>query len=582
MTTVIFAIYENTPKLNYPNYQDVAWYTSKKTEITNLLKTCNFSFPKSIHKVYYYGIAQIEKDKIITIGMVMTPTSQRTDINHVELYSICTDQMHRKQGHAKVMIANVLKYFKQRYKYAWIAIDINHSETYFKSLVKMYSQVGFQYYPTYGTATPLGVEFHTGFVQLIAPLGKYDGQIAKIVNPHTIKMAWKCARLKATPQNMRIYSNVMDNVYKKYGHFPYEYGGPMLFQTSLPTSETDKLLPIETVTDVNLATLAKGDERTMSVYTPPGLYLFHTHPTPAIQLLKSVFAWPSTGDVDFCLFSSVYSKPKLQCSFVLSCEGFYIMHMNEYARAILQKFNNNQYAIFKDKYINYLNEKSWENQRYLWTVYFEELGWKVHVVAKEPDNFKSWIIQFTSPLGRVYTSLKDAVSSPEYTHDKRHFITFMHKRLNQQVKKMSEIIGVSMNKFLPSYTDSDEVLMKKFNEGIPVVYINYVPYSFKTPIHQIVYNSNANVRVPELRYLNRPVSATRKKYVKKTPVQHKRTPIRRKTTPPILKKTPKLVKKMVPRPRRIHDMDIDIKSLKPLKQLKPLEPKKKIHDMDID
>jgi hypothetical protein len=509
----------------------------------------------------------MEKDRVVTIGMAMTPTSQRPDVNHIELYSICTDQMHRKQGHAKVMIANVLKYFKQRYKYAWIAIDINHTEIYFKSLVKMYGQVGFQYYPTYGTTTPLGVKFNTGFVQLIAPLAKYNGQITKIVNSHTIQMAWKCAKLKATPQNVNIYSNVMNNLYKKYGHFPYEYGGSMSVQTSLPASNTDKLLPIETITDVDLTTLKNGDEHTMTVSISPGLYSFHTHPIPAIQLLKSVFAWPSIGDVDYCLFYSIHGKPKLQCTFVLSCEGFYIMHMNEYARAIIQKFNNEQFTSFRTKYIDYLNKESWENQRYIWTLYFEELGWKTDIRSKDPNNFKSYYIQFTSPLGRIYTSLKDAVASPEYQHNKRYFTQFMHKRLQQQIKKMNDIIGASMNKFI-SYTDSDEMLMKKFNEKIPVMYINYVPYSFKTPISQIVYNSNPDVRVPELHYLT-PL-AERKIHVKKTIVQHKRTPIRKKT-PPILKKTPTLVKKIIHRPRRINDMDID-----------SIKSKKNIHDMDID
>ena len=233
MTTVIFPIYEHTPLLKYQHYFDLNWYTSKRSEIKRVLNVCKFDFPTSIYtNVYYYGIAHLVNDKIATVGMVLVSKNNYT---HLEIYSVCTDQLHRNKGYAKLMISNVLKYFKQYYKYAWIAIDAHHTEAYFKTLVKMYGQVGFQYYPTYGTTSPLGIQLKTGFVQLVNPLSKYSGRVINLVNPNTINMAWKCAKLKATPQNVMMYSSVFEDVYKKYGHYSYEFGGSMMTKSSLIT-----------------------------------------------------------------------------------------------------------------------------------------------------------------------------------------------------------------------------------------------------------------------------------------------------------------------------------------------------------
>lgn len=499
MTTIVFPLYDNTPKLNYTHYQDISWYISKKNEIKKILNVCKFDFLQSVFNVYHYGMAHLEKDVITTVGMIIVPKNR---YNHIEIYSICTDQMHRKQGYAKIMIANVLKYFKKFYKYAWIAIDASHhSEEYFKSLVKMYCQVGFQYYPTYGTHSPLGIKLVTGFVQLINPLTKYNGQILKIVNPYTIQMAWKCARLKATPENIIIHSSIFENIYNKYGHFPHEYGGTLLSNKSLPMKDTDKLIPIETIEGTNLATLSEGDEHSMTVSIPSGLYSFHTHPTTAIQLLKSVFAWPSIPDISYTIYQSVYGNPKMSMTFVLSCEGFYITHMNEYSRAIVQKFNGTQFNIFLKKYITYLQKKLWEQQRYIWSVYFKSLGWSTELHSKDPANFKTYYFKFISPTGKEYLSLKDVVqkSGGEFKYDKSHFTQFMHKNLKQQIEKMNKIIGVSLNHILTSYTDTDTFLVNKYNQGIPIMYINFVPYSYKTPISQVIYNKNIT-QIPELHY----------------------------------------------------------------------------------
>ena len=327
------------------------------------------------------------------------------------------------------MISDVLKFFRQFYKYAWIAIDAHHTESYFKTLVKMYGQVGFQYYPTYGTVSPLGIQLKSGFVQLINPLSKYTGGILKLVNPNTIEMAWKCAKLKATPQNVIIQPHIIENIYKKYGHYSHEFGGELLKKTTLPANASDKLIPIENITGVNLATLAQGDEQSMTVEIPPSEYVFHTHPVTAIQLLKSVFAWPSIPDINYSIYNSLYSNPKMLIHLVLSCEGFYIIDLNEYTRAILQKFNNTQYNYFINVYIKYLQKELWEQQRYIWSVYFKELGWSTRIASKDPTDIKTWYHEFTSPSGQVYNSLQAAIKSPEYTKDKNHFIKFMHDNI---------------------------------------------------------------------------------------------------------------------------------------------------------
>lgn len=501
MTTVIFPVYTNTPPLKYQHFQDLNWYVKNQNEIKNVLNTCKFDFPKSgVHKVYYYGIVHIIQDKIVTVGMVLTP---RTEIGignlHIEIYSVCTDQLHRSKGYAKIMISDVLKFFRQYYKYAWIAVDANHTELYFKTLVKMYGQVGFQYYPTYGTKSPLGVELKTGFVQLINPLSKYIGGVLKLVNPNTINMAWKCAKLKATPQNVVIQSHIIEQIYKKYGHYSYEFGGNLLIKTTFPPNSSDKLLPMENITGVNLATLAQGDEKSMTVEMQPSEYIFHTHPVTAIQLLKSVFAWPSIPDIIYSIYCSLYKKPKMLIHFVLSCEGFYIMHLNEYARAILQKFNSNQYNFFINKYTYYLQKELWEEQRYIWSVYFKELGWSTRITSKDPNDIHTWYHEFTSPSGKVYNTLQAAIQSPEYIKDKHHFVTFMHNNMKQQIDRMNKIIGIPLKNIIPNYKDSDKFLMTKYEQGIPVMYINYVPYSYKTPISQVVYNLN-DVKISELIY----------------------------------------------------------------------------------
>ena len=560
MTTVIFPIYENTPLLKYQHYLDLKWYKSKHAEIKNVLNVCKFDFPTSIYaNVYYYGIAHLvqdfsgksfqqKQDKIATIGMVLVSKSNQ---NHLEIYSVCTDQLHRNKGYAKLMISNVLKYFKQIYKYAWIAIDAHHPEAYFKTLVKMYGQVGFQYYPTYGTVSPLGIQLKTGFVQLVNPLSKYTGGIINLVNPNTINMAWKCAKLKATPQNAIMNSSVFEDVYKKYGHYSYEFGGSMMTRTELTTSKTDKLIPIETITGVNLATLSQGDEKSMTVKINPGLYLFHTHPVTAIQLLRSVFAWPSLMDVEYTIYASLYNKPKLLINYVLSCEGFYIMHLNEYARAILKKFDGTQYKYFITAYKNYLQKELWEQQRYIWSVYFKELGWSTRVLSKDPNDIKTWYFEFTSPGGQHYNSLSDAIKSPEYTQDKQHFIKFMHNNLKNQIVKMNQIIGIPFKKIIPYYKDSDTFLMSKYIEGIPVMYINFVPYSYKTSISQVIYNSN-EVKIPELYYGGATLSRKKQVLIVK-PVKKM---VGRKITP-TMKKTP-LPPRSRPKPKVIQDkMDID-------------------------
>jgi GNAT superfamily N-acetyltransferase len=550
MTTVIFPIHENTPSLKYQHYFDLNWYTSKKQEIKSVLNVCKFDFPTSIYasKVYYYGIAHIVQDKIATVGMVLV---SKTNLQHLEIYSVCTDQLHRNKGYAKLMIADTLKYFRQYYKYAWIAIDVRHPEVYFKTLVKMYGQVGFQYYPTYGTVSPLGIQLKSGFVQLVNMLSKYLGGIIKLVNPNTINMAWKCAKLKATPQNVFMNSSVFEDLYKRYGHYSYEFGGSMMSTISLPISKTDKLIPIETITGVNLATLSQGDEKSMTVNINPGLYLFHTHPVTAIQLLRSVFAWPSLQDVEYTIYASLYNNPKLLINYVLSCEGFYIMHLNEYARAILKKFDGTQYKYFITAYKNHLQKELWEQQRYVWSVYFKELGWSTRVLSKDPHDIKTWYFEFTSPSGQIYKSLQDAIKSPEYTQDKQHFIKFMHNNLKNQIAKMNQIIGISFKKIIPFYKDSDTFLMNKYNEGIPVMYINFVPYSYKTPISQIIYNSN-QVQIPELYYeMDTPI------YKKQVLIKPVKKMIGRKITP-VLKKTPLPPPKPKPKRRvQIDKMDID-------------------------
>lgn len=545
MTTVIFPIYENTPPLKYQHYQYLNWYKIKHEVIKSVLNVCKFDFPTSIYtsKVHYYGIAHLVNEKIATVGMVLV---SKSSLQHVEIYSICTDQLHRNKGYAKLMIADVLRFFKQYYKFAWIAIDVHHTEAYFKTLVKMYGQVGFQYYPTYGTVSPLGIQLKSGFVQLINPLYKYAGGIIRLVNPNTINMAWKCAKLKATPQNVIMNSNVFEYIYKKYGHYPYEFGGSLLTHTSLPTSGTDKLVPLETITGVNLATLAQGEEKSMTVIVQPSVYMFHTHPVTAIQLLKSVFAWPSIADVEYSMHASLYNHPKMLISYVLSCEGYYIMYLNEYSRAIIQKFDSTQYNYFKNAYINYLQQELWEQQRYVWSIYFKEIGWSTKVLAKKPGDIKSWFFQFISPLGNVYNSLQNAIKSPEYTQDKHHFINFMHHHLKNQIEKMSQLIRIPLNKILPNYKDTDTMLMNKYNEGIPIMYINFVPYSYKTPISQIVYNQNM-VKIPDLYYANN--IPTYKKQVLMKPA--KKIVVRKITpTPP----------KPIPKPKlktKVEKMDID-------------------------
>lgn len=558
MTTIVFPLDENAPKLNYSNYQDISWYTLRRNEIKKILNVCKFDFPHSVFNVHHYGMAHLEKESvsvsdsvITTVGMIIVPKNK---YNHIEMYSVCTDQMHRKQGYAKIMIANVLKYFTQFYKYAWIAVDASHhSEVYFKSLVKMYGQVGFQYYPTYGTQSPLGIQLPSGFVQLINPLSKYNGQILKIVNPYTIQMAWKCAKLKATPQNIVIHSSVFENIYNKYGHFPLEYGGTLLSTQSFPSKDTDKLIPMETIKGPNLATLSKGDEHSMTVSVPHGLYSFHTHPTTAIQLLKSVFAWPSIPDIGYTIFQSVHGNPKMSMAFVLSCEGFYITHMNEYARAIVQKFNATQFNIFLKKYTTYLQKELWEQQRYIWSVYFQEFGWSTELHSKDPANFKTYYFKFISPTGKEYSSLKDVVqnSAGEFKYDKTHFTQFMHKNLKQQIEKMNKIIGVSLKHILTSYTDTDTFLVNKYNQGIPIMYINFVPYSYKTPISQIIYNKN-NIQIPELHYESvAPAHQKKKGYTTVTQTNRKGA----NKISPILKRKmqPQLVKRKVTTDK----MDVD-------------------------
>ncbi len=476
MNTVIFPLLStNPPLVNVPIYTHELNYYKQFKELQG---QCQFSemMIKS-KRVYSYGVIGFKDEKICTSAVILLPTED----NYYEIYSLCTSLLYRNKGCASEMLLVILNSLHKFYKYVWIGVDANLDETTFKSLIKMYYQLGFINYPSYNVQTPLGIYHKDGFIQLVKEYtSDKPTTLSKFYNKDAINLCWNSAHTKTSTLTVCINPKFIENIFKKYGHLPYEKGGVFKFERHFP-QKTDKhnLLRIEYDELVATQNETQGSEEFLAVNVPYGLYNFHTHPMIGSNLFKTTFAWPSVQDVYYTLWGT-FNK-NLLLHLVVACEGFYVLHVTSSAIGVFTKLSQNILENVLENVKIYLEHVEHEKQRSPYHRYFKYIGWKTEYNLDGPIAGLKQI--YTSPSGITYNSLTDAINSDEYkyNHSIDSFKTFMNSDTKNQIKYLSDIIkNMTLNLFIQDAPNEPILNLQSISYNhhhiVPVRVYNYHPY----------------------------------------------------------------------------------------------------------
>lgn len=471
MNVVIFPLLLTNPPLNIPIYKHELNYYSEFSQLQN---QCNFQNMKIVSQnIYSYGVIGIQNNSICTSAVIILPKTG----SHYEIYSLCTSLLARNKGYASEMMTILLDNLQKFYQYVWIGVDANANENIFKSLIKFYLQLGFVYYTSFNIRTPLGIPHPTGFVQLVKRYTNKPTIFTKFYNPKIVEIAWNCAKTKTTPLTVCIKPEFIHNIFKKYGHLPYEIGGSFKYNRHYP-QPSDKFNPlgIEYQELVDINDINQGDEEFLAVLPPQGIYNFHTHPVIGTNLFKTTFAWPSTADVNFTLINTFHHD--LLLHIVAACEGFYTLNVSADTLIALRHLSAETVATILNNIKIYLDQLDYEKQRSVFQRYFQHIGWTTNY-DMTGNSITSLKHRFTSPSGITYNSLKDAIQSDEYKQKNlttNYFKQFINEDAKNQIKYLLSIIeNMTLDKFISGY-------VKK-----PIVHVQHVPYTVNNMITTLVY-----------------------------------------------------------------------------------------------
>lgn len=471
MKVIIFPLVITNPPLQIPIYNHDTNCLEKFKQLQNQCKFADMTVTKS--GIYSYGAVGIENDTVCTSAVLLLPKNGI----HYEIYSLCTSFLSRKKGYASQMLVEVLNNLQKFYKYVWIGVDSNLNEITFKSLIKLYSQLGFIYYTSYNVKTPLGIEHPLGFVQIVKEYSSNPTIFSQFYNKDLIELAWKCAYTKTTPLYTCIDPNFVHNIFTKYGHLGYEVGGTFLY-TSNPPKPTDKhnTFHIEYRKLTSTEKISEGTEEQLAVYPPTGVYNFHTHPVIGTNLFKTTFAWPSMADIFFTLKNTFYTG--LLLHIVVACDGFYTLNVTSETLIDLRYLSGNEIDNIFAKVEKYLLDIDYEKQRSVYQRYFQHLGWTTEYASS--DDIHSLQHIFISPTGTRYNSLDAAVQSEEYKKlnlNPKYFSNFIMEDAKKQIDYLMNVVkNMTLKKFCSSKSDK------------PMVNIQYVPYTTNKNISVLVYS----------------------------------------------------------------------------------------------
>lgn len=483
MKVIIFPLLLSNPPLQLSIYNHDTNCLEKFKQLQGQCKFEDMTVTKS--DIHSYGVVGIENDTVCTSAVLLLPKNN----SHYEIYSLCTSFLSRKKGHASQMLVEVLNNLQKFYKYVWIGVDSTLNEITFKSLIKLYSQLGFIYYTSFNTKTPLGIEYPNGFVQIVKEYYSSKPTIfSQIFDKDLIELAWKCAYTKTTPLYTCIDPKFIHDIFSKYGKLNYEVGGTFIF-TSNPPKPTDKhnLYHIEYRKLTSTEKFAQGTEEELAVMPPVGIYNFHTHPVIGTNLFKTTFAWPSMQDIFYTLKNTFYTG--LLLHIVVACDGFYTMNVTSETLIDLRYLSGSEIEDVFGKIEKYLLDIDYEKQRSVYQRYFQHLGWTTQYASGE--DIRSLSVIFISPSGKRYNSLNEAVQSEEYKRlnvDPKYFSNFVMEDAKKQINYLLDVVkNMTLKKFCSSKSDK------------PIVNIQYVPYSTNKNISVLVY-SYQPYTIPLLKY----------------------------------------------------------------------------------
>lgn len=471
MNVVIFPLLLSNPPLNIPIYKHELNYYSEFSQLQN---QCNFQNMKIVSpNLYSYGVIGIKNNSICTSAVVILPQTG----NHYEIYSLCTSLLARNQGYASEMMTILLDNLQKFYQYVWVGVDANANEDVFKKLIKFYLQLGFTYYTSFNVRTPFGIEHLNGFVQLVKQYTHKPTVFTKFYNSDIIELAWNCAKTKTTPLTVHIKPDLIHNIFKKYGHLPYEIGAAFTYNRHYP-QPSDKYNPlgIEYQELVGINNITQGDEKSLAVMPPHDIYNFHTHPIIGTKLFSTMFAWPSMSDINYTLVNTFHHN--LLLHIVVACDGFYTLNVTNDTLISLRHLSSEIITTILNNIQTYLDQSDYEKNRCIFHRYFKHLGWTTEYYTTT-DSITSLNMSFTSPLGITYNSLKDAIHSDEYKQ-KNLSINYFKQFMNNSAKNMI--------KDLLSFVDN--MTLDKFIIGgskKSLIHLVYVPYTTKNTITTQVY-----------------------------------------------------------------------------------------------
>lgn len=482
MEIILFPLLLTNPPLQIPIYNHDLKCLEKFKQLQGQCKFADMTVTKP--DIFSYGVVGVKDGNVHTSAVLLLPKNGV----HFEIYSLCTSFLSRKKGYASELLVSVLNNLQQFYKYVWIGIDSTLNEITFKQLIKLYSQLGFIYYTSFNTKTPLGIEYSNGFVQLIKEYTSKPTVFSSFYNKDLIELAWNCAHTKTTPIVTCINPNLIHDIFKKYGKLNYEVGGTF-FYTSKPPSPTDKYNPlhIEYRTLTSTEKISQGTEEELAVYPPTGVYNFHTHPIIGTNMFKTTFAWPSMADVFFTLKNTFYTD--LLLHIVVACDGFYTMNVTSDTLIDLRYLSDSEIQNVFNKINSYLNQVGFEKQRSVYQRYFQNIGWTTQLVSD--GTVKGLKHIFISPSGVQYPDLAAAVQSDEYKNlnlSPSFFSNFIMKDAQSQIKYLMDVVkNMTLKKFCSSKSDK------------PIVEIRYIPYS-SNKLHPITVYTFKPYDIPILQY----------------------------------------------------------------------------------
>jgi ribosomal protein S18 acetylase RimI-like enzyme len=471
MNVIIFPLLLTNPPLNIPIYKHELNYYS---EFAQLQGQCNFQNMKIVSQnIYSYGVVGIKNNSICTSAVVILPKTG----SHYEIYSLCTSLLARNKGYASEMMTILLDNLQKFYQYVWIGVDANTNENIFKNLIKFYLQLGFIYYTSFNIRTPLGIAHPNGFVQLVKRYTNKANVFTKFYNQKIVELAWNCAKTKTTPLTVCIKPDFIHNIFKKYGHLPYEIGGSFTYNRHYP-QPSDKYNPlgIEYQELLDVKNINQGTEEFLAVLPPKGVYNFHTHPVIGTNLFKTTFAWPSMADVNFTLVNTFHHD--LLLHIVAACEGFYTLNVTDDTLIALRHLSTETITTILNNIQNYLYQLDYEKQRSVFQRYFQHIGWTTNY-DMEGGPITSLKHKFISPSGTTYNSLKEAVQSDEYKQKNLtvdYFKQFVLDDAKNQIKYLLSIV--------------DNMTLDKFISGgpkKPIIHVQHVSYTTNTMISTQVY-----------------------------------------------------------------------------------------------